>query len=140
MYHLLQVTQSYKDLAVNPSNSLNARAQIQKIPSGGGRRPIPESEKKKYVKKADRLKMQFTFNNNRKILPKISNQEKEIANVSFFYAPTVKFSDLQNSLENKRSVIKIVNDDNYCALRSILTAKMHLDLENKLINNLTYKN
>ena len=30
-------------------------------------------------------------------------------------------------------VIKIQNDDNYCAIRAILTAKMHLDLENGLI-------
>ena len=139
MYHLLQVTQSYKDLAVNPSNSLNARAQIQKIPSGGGRRPIPESEKKKYVKKADRMKNQFTFSNNRKLLPKISNPENNIQKIAFYLAPKTTFSDLQNSLEKKRSVIKIINNDNYCALRSILTVKMHLDLKNKLINELFNK-
>ena len=139
MYHLLQVTQSYKDLAVNPNNSLNARAQIQKIPSGGGRRPIPESEKKKYVKKADRMKNQFTFSNNRKLLPKISNPENNIQKIAFYLAPKTTFSDLQNSLEKKRSVIKIINNDNYCALRSILTVKMHLDLKNKLINELFNK-
>ena len=53
MNYIYQVAQSYKDLAVNPRNSLNAKAQIQKIPVGGGRRKLPESDKKenkKYVK------------------------------------------------------------------------------------------
>jgi len=152
MDYILQVTQSYKDLAVNPRNSLNARAQIQKIPNGGGRRKIPDSEKKKYVKKADRIVNEVIKNRkilpkiindddrivnkvfkNRKILPKIINTDEKIEKISFFISANNKLSDLQISLANKRSVIKIQNDDNYCAIRAILTAKMHLDLENSLI-------
>ena len=51
MDYILHVTQSYKDLEINPNNSLNASVQIQSLPLGGGRRTLPESEKKKYVKK-----------------------------------------------------------------------------------------
>ena len=130
MDYILQVTQSYKDLAVNPRNSLKARAQIQNIPHGGGRRKIPDSEKKKYVKKKDRIVNEVI--KNRKILPKIINTNEKIEKISFFTPTNNKFSDLQMSLENKRSVIKIQNDDNYCAIRAIVTAKMHLDLENGL--------
>jgi hypothetical protein len=49
--YLMHVTQSYKDLLINPRNSLNAIAQIQKITVGSGRRSIPESEKKKIREK-----------------------------------------------------------------------------------------
>ena len=46
MDYLLFVTQSYKDLMINPNNSLNASAQIQSLPLGAGRRPLTEEEKK----------------------------------------------------------------------------------------------
>ena len=55
MDYLLHVTQSYKDLMINPNNSLNATVQIQSLPLGGGRRALPECEKKKYVKKPKKM-------------------------------------------------------------------------------------
>ena len=50
MDYIVQVTESNTDLAIYPRNSLNARAQIQKFPSGGGCRKIPDSEKKNRLK------------------------------------------------------------------------------------------
>ena len=80
MNHIYQVAQSYKDLAVNPRNSLNAKAQIQKIPVGGGRRKLPENEKKNILKKPIGLqnnlfyKKTEKFNQNNKILKVICRE------------------------------------------------------------------
>jgi hypothetical protein len=47
----MHVTQSYKDLLINPRNSLNVIAQIQEITVGSERRSIHESEKIKILEK-----------------------------------------------------------------------------------------
>jgi hypothetical protein len=95
------------------------------------------TQKKKYVKKKDRIVNEVI--KNRKILPKIINTNEKNEKINFFTPTNNKFSDLQMSLENKSSVIKIQNDDNYCAIRAIVTAKMHLDLENGFIVKLLDK-
>ena len=73
---LVRVTQSYKDLAINPRNSLNAIAQIQKIPIGAGRRALPLSEKKNTLKRKKHLNKspQFLF---QKIFSQKQNKKHE---------------------------------------------------------------
>jgi hypothetical protein len=135
--YLMHVTQSYKDLLINPRNSLNAIAQIQKITVGSGRRSIPESEKKKYVKKIKVLKQEQK--QNIKKIEKPKTRIKILKKKQRLYVKQADrlndLSNLQQKISKKRSILKIRPElnDNYCALRSILIGKSYIDFKHKLI-------
>ena len=145
MDYILHVTQSYKDLQINPNNSLNATVQIQSLPLGGGRRALPESEKKKYVKKPKKMtKKELAFIEWQNKPAKSREPEKPKTRVKHLKEPYnyIKKADRPETLshvqlmiqKNTRSTIQIKNKDNYCALRSILMAKYKHDEKYDLIN------
>ena len=53
--YLLFILQSYKENLINTNNSLNVRAQIQKIPVGAGRKAIPNHLKKNTYQKLNQF-------------------------------------------------------------------------------------
>jgi hypothetical protein len=105
--YLMHVTQSYKDLLINPRNSLNAIAQIQKITVGSGRRSIPESEKKKYVKKI-KVQKQEQKQNIKKI-EKPRTRIKILKKKQRLYVKQADrlndLSNLQQKISKKRSIL-----------------------------------
>jgi hypothetical protein len=108
--YLMHVTQSYKDLLINPRNSLNVIAQIQKITVGSGQRSIPESEKKKYVKTIKVPKQlqasKLQQNPNIKKIEKPKTRIKILKKIQRLYVKQVNdLSNLQQKISKKRSII-----------------------------------
>jgi hypothetical protein len=91
------VIQSYKDIIINYNNSFTANVQIQRMPSGTGRRCISLIKKRApYVKK---VKINNNILDSNVILP-----------------------DIQLLCNNKNSIINVINNDNMCLLRAVLIA------------------
>jgi len=88
------VIQSYKFLVVNGNNEFSANVQIQRMPSGRGRRFIYDKQPPKKKKRTIEL------NNN--------------------ISEACLLPNIQDICLNKNSVINIFNDDNMCCLRAIL--------------------
>ena len=165
---LENVVQSYKEVLVNHNNNFIAKAQVQNLPEGSGRRAIPECEKKpKYIKKVKQPKnsenhspknLNFkesqniaTLNSSKTIKPeKLKTRIKTLKKKQKFYVKKAdkKMSFLQNMILNKKkinlnSIIPIENKDRSCLLRAILIGKSfldHKDKRNKRIAKITHKN
>jgi hypothetical protein len=133
MDYLLFVTQSYKDLMINPNNSLNASAQIQSLPLGAGRRPLTEEEKKQRFLKKMYSPMPLKVKKDEKPKTRIKNLKQPRNYIKKEARPNF-YSEVQRKLQkHTRSVIQIRNKDNFCCLKSILVAKYQHDLKKKKI-------
>ena len=96
------VIQSYKESIVNRFNRFSAQVQIQRMPSGRGRRFNPNKLPRKH-----------------KYVPKVK-LNKNVIN------PTT-LPEIQNICNNKNSIINVFNDDNFCLLRAILIGMRYSD-------------
>ena len=90
------VIQSYKEETVNENNSFHARVQIQKIPQGSGRA--------------------FKIN-------KLSKKEENAKYWEKNSTKTKKVKRLNTKSAKSNQIVKIpVKNDNFCAIRAVLTA------------------
>ena len=128
--YLLMRTQSYKDISIGTRNSLVILAQIQSLPRGGGRRALPESEKKINKFRA----MIHVTNLQPKKIEKPKTRVKNLKKKRKPYVPKSKrpnqpIQKIEKMIFNKKSIIKIYNNDKRCLLRSIIVAKDHHDFD-----------
>ena len=113
------VIQSYKEETVNENNSFHARVQIQKIPQGSGRA--------------------FKIN-------KLSKKEENAKYWEKNSTKTKKVKRLNTKSAKSNQIVKIpVKNDNFCAIRAVLTAISYLKKElpnksNKKTDEIAKKN
>jgi hypothetical protein len=139
-----QVTQSYKESIVNFNNSLTAKAQIQRLPEGSGRRALSLAERKpKYIKK---LKKTVSPKKDSPFVPlkKVEKPKTRIKTLKkkqklYIKVAQRKIHFIQKQISKTKnstsmSVLPVLNNDRSCLLRSILIAKSIVDYENNYLN------
>ena len=128
---LSNVTQSYKDALVNINNNLIAKAQIQTLPQGEGRRALPDSEKKpKYIKKIKPIiattKSSLTIVEKRIRKPRtriktLKQKQKLYVKIADRKHTFIQKNLRETKIYNINSVLPVINKDRSCLLRAIFT-------------------
>jgi hypothetical protein len=134
--YFFKVVQSYRYTIVSDLNSLTAKVQIVRIPTGSGRRKLEEWEKKPkktyYVKKTDFVPKEKVDKPKTRV-KNLKRKEKIYIPVAKRVKPQEKFSFIQKRVNKMESITKINRNDHLCALRAILIGKAKCDIKNDLI-------
>ncbi|CAF0922243.1 unnamed protein product [Brachionus calyciflorus] len=94
-----RVAQSHKEVQLNENNNLTAHVIFERLPSGSGRKIMNLKKRQSpYTKKKERIKVTNDTTN-----------------------------EFQRFCENQPYVIPVFNNDNLCALRSIIIGKAYAD-------------
>jgi hypothetical protein len=134
--YFFKVVQSYRYTIVSDLNSLTAKVQIVRIPTGSGRRKLEEWEKKPkktyYVKKTDFVPKEKVDKPKTRV-KNLKRKEKIYIPVAKRVKPQEKFSFIQKRVNKMKSITKINRNDHLCAMRAILIGKAKCDIKNDLI-------
>jgi hypothetical protein len=134
--YFFKVVQSYRYTIVSDLNSLEAKVQIVRIPTGSGRRKLADCEKKAhkryYVRKTDFVAKEKVDKPKTRV-KNLKRKEKIYIPVAQRVKPQEKLSFIQKRVNKMKSITKINRSDHLCALRAILIGKAVCDIKNKLI-------
>jgi hypothetical protein len=134
--YFFKVVQSYRYTIVSDLNSLTAKVQIVRIPTGSGRRKLEEWEKKPkktyYVRKTDFVPKEKVDKPKTRV-KNLKKKQVQYTPVANRVKPQEKFSFIQKRVNKMKSITKINRNDHLCALREILIGKAKCDIKNDLI-------